>query len=72
MITLQNTKWTYDQGVCCLKRIVMQDNPDEGTEGGVGLPTILLNIIAFSALTLWVGQQEGHPACKKLSGGELA
>jgi len=27
---------------------------------------------AFSALTLLVGQQEGHPACKKLSGGMLA
>jgi len=27
--------------------------------------------IAFSALTLLVGQQEGHPACKKLSGGVL-
>ena len=26
---------------------------------------------AFSALTLLVGRQEGHPACKKLSGGEL-
>jgi len=25
--------------------------------------------IAFSALTLLVGRQEGHPACKKLSGG---
>ena len=25
--------------------------------------------IAFSALTLLVGQQEGHPVCKKLSGG---
>jgi len=23
---------------------------------------------AFSALTLLVGRQEGHPACKKLSG----
>jgi len=23
-------------------------------------------LIAFSALTLLVGQQEGHPACKKL------
>jgi len=29
-------------------------------------------IIAFSALTLLVGRQEGHPACKKLSGGVLA
>ena len=27
---------------------------------------------AFSALTLVVGRQEGHPACKKLSGGVLA
>jgi len=26
---------------------------------------------AFSALTLLVGQQEGHPACKNLSGGVL-
>ena len=26
----------------------------------------------FSALTLLVGQQEGHPACKKLSGEVLA
>jgi len=26
---------------------------------------------AFSALTLLVGWQEGHPACKKLSGGML-
>jgi len=25
-----------------------------------------------SALTLLVGRQEGHPACKKLSGGVLA
>ena len=29
-------------------------------------------VIAFSALTLLVGRQEGHPACKKLSGGVLA
>jgi len=27
---------------------------------------------AISALTLLVGRQEGHPACKKLSGGVLA
>ena len=29
------------------------------------------NICAFSALTLLVRRQEGHPACKKLSGGVL-
>jgi len=28
--------------------------------------------IYCSALTLLVGRQEGHPACKKLSGGVLA
>jgi len=28
-------------------------------------------IFAFCALTLLVGRQEGHPACKKLSGGVL-
>jgi len=28
--------------------------------------------VAFSALTLLVGRQEGHPVCKKLSGGVLA
>ena len=27
---------------------------------------------AFSALTLLVRRQEGHPTCKKLSGGVLA
>jgi len=27
---------------------------------------------AFRALTLLVGRQEGHPACKKLSSGVLA
>jgi len=29
-------------------------------------------LYAFSALMLLVGQQEGHPACKKLSGEVLA
>jgi len=28
-------------------------------------------VIAFSALTLLVGRQEGHPECKKISGGVL-
>jgi len=28
--------------------------------------------ITFSALTLLVGRQEGHPACKNLSGVVLA
>ena len=29
-------------------------------------------VVTFSALTLLVGRQEGHPACKKLCGGVLA
>jgi len=33
------------------------------------LPSVLF---AFSNLTLLVGWQEGHPVCKKLSGGLLA
>jgi len=33
---------------------------------------VAFTAVAFSALTLLVGQQEGHPACKKLSGGVLA
>ena len=32
----------------------------------------LIHCLAFSALTLLVGRQEVHPACKKLSGGILA
>jgi len=30
---------------------------------------IVVIIIAFSALTLLFGRQEGHPACKKMSDG---
>jgi len=32
---------------------------------------IAKKITTFSALTLLVGRQEGHPACKKLSRGVL-
>jgi len=31
-----------------------------------------VSFLSFSALTLLVGRQEGHLACKKLSGGVLA
>jgi len=33
---------------------------------------VTLVLFASSALTLLVGRQEGHPACKKQSGGVLA
>ena len=34
--------------------------------------SVCLSVIAFSALTLLVGRQEGHPVCKKLGGRVLA
>jgi len=34
--------------------------------------TVVLCFMAFRALTLLVGRQEGHPTCKKLSGDLLA
>ena len=41
--------------------------------GGPGsIPGVGTILYAFSALTLLVGRQEGHPACKKLNGGVLA
>ena len=36
------------------------------------LPMLIMFFDPFSALTLLVGRQEGHPACKNLSGGVLA
>jgi len=33
--------------------------------------SVQFTVTAFSALTLLVGRQEGHPVCKKLSGGVL-
>jgi len=33
---------------------------------------LIQTVRAFSTLKLLVGLQEGHPACKKLSGGVLA
>jgi len=37
-----------------------------------GINVSVLGKSAFSALTLLVGRHEGHPACKKLTGGVLA
>ena len=36
------------------------------------LSCLFIYFFAFNALTLLVGRQEGHPACKKLTGGVLA
>ena len=35
------------------------------------LVVLSVDMIAFTALTLLVGRQEGHPVCKKLSGWVL-
>jgi len=43
-----------------------------GSWNAVFLRCWVIATLAFSALTLLVGRQEGHPACKKLSGGVLA
>ena len=37
----------------------------------VNVKILAFSALAFSALTLLAGRQEGHPACKKLSGGVL-
>ena len=43
-----------------------------GCPGSKAVKRSLLLFVVVSALTLLVGQQEGHPACRKLSGGVLA
>ena len=45
------------------KRLAVMEEVDKGCSE--------FCVIAFSALTLLVGWQEGHLACKKLSGGVL-
>jgi len=47
-------------------------SPGKGPLNGCVWVCVCADSFAFSALTLLVGQQEGHPACKKLSGGVLA
>jgi len=37
----------------------------------ISIILLQVSLFAFSALTLLVGRQEGHPACRKLSGGML-
>ena len=56
----------YDRKICC-KMSILFHRHDRWHKFIVPVFKI-----AFSALTLLVGWQEGHPACKKLSGGVLA
>ena len=46
-------------------------SPTHTSPAGIVVP-VVISLSAFSALTLMVGWQEEHPACKKLSGGVLA
>ena len=56
----------------------MDDESGKLMEPMEGVPLVGLGesecvvVFSFSALALLVGRQEGHPACKKLSGGVLA
>jgi len=59
------------RGVCVLRRRLTTVVPEQYCCGGTFL-LVTVSDFAFSALTLLVGRQEGHPACKKLSGGVLA
>jgi len=55
-------------GRVCIQRVMIV-NVDCGTTGRQQVRVLLRHIytvlaVAFSALTLLVGRQEGHPACK--------
>ena len=64
-----NPDWFYLSGTG-LPRLTCKRGCQTGVVV-VYLSDILFKIRPFSALTLLVGRQEGHPACKKLSGGML-
>jgi len=60
---------------CLLSPYQPPDEPINNSLLGISLVFILhlqCPSMAFSALVLLVGRQEGHPACKTLSGGVLA
>ena len=62
---------TYDED--CITQIRLAcDLPDVSALIERRRMNFMNNVHPFSALTLLVGRQEGHPACKQLSGGVLA
>jgi len=64
---IKNTAETSTFRFCStsiLYRLTFWDWPGPLTVDSI-LKQVFLNIFAFSALTLLVGRQEGHPACKK-------
>jgi len=66
-----NENQTLDNYNCCSLSVIMRLHQQLCLHQ-LHPPVFLLHLYAFSALTLLVGRQEGHPACKKLSGGVLA
>ena len=62
--------------ICTLTQILLLDEHFSicyaTLEISINFCIVLLCFIAFSASTLLVGRHEGHPACKKLSGGVVA
>jgi len=57
---------------CCCACCPWDRQMDRRMDGQTRHHFYMLTTYAVSALTLLVGRQEGHPACKKLSGGVLA
>ena len=60
--------------MCCIHITVCINDSSAVTtfKSGIVFRLCTETVCAFSALTLLVGWQEGHLACKKLSGGVLA
>jgi len=57
---------------CWLTQIVLEKRLLDGCSSKSSQIRVIMQLFAFSALTLLVGRQEGHPACKKPSGGVLS
>jgi len=63
---------TTTLAVCLLLKFLRYVSPDVSTVLLGRLHCGNIQRLAFSALALLFGRQEGHPACKKLSSGVLA
>ena len=74
-LVVYSVYWMSNWSIVCSCFFAWTRTSDLITEifGRAGFSLQFLDFgLPFSALTLLVGRQEGHPACKKLSGGVLA
>ena len=69
---LSTSGWKHHSSVAYLNVTWLSINGTVSSIFCQVLSKFLSFFYSFSALTLLVGRQEGHPACKKLSGGVLA